>query len=78
MQILTKDIITADIMDYISGYEFPDIYDNAMGIIHQASIDWNNAPCDAEGTTAEQEANLDNIIDNAVDEVYEILQLEER
>lgn len=50
-----------------------DLGDNELNrnILNGFLVEWDNAPCDKEGATQEQDDNLDSIIDSTVEELLE-------
>jgi len=48
--------------------------DEVSEILKEAQKDWNDAPCDNEGATREQDAKLDLIIENTVTQLIQIIK----
>lgn len=80
MKNLSKDQIVNSLINYAANVpdhtleELRDEYGNSISsVLVEFDREWNNAPCDPEGATAEQDANLDSILDRYADDIIEII-----
>ncbi len=68
-----RDFVEWDFVDYVAGgTSLPWATDEAREVFHRGSIEWNNAPCDPDGPSREQDEIMDGIIDDVCQGIIDL------